>query len=59
MLSGGMGGRAVAFFQQYGIQPVTGALGTVRQSVELFLSGQLTGTAPCPESVEHGHGREA
>jgi predicted Fe-Mo cluster-binding NifX family protein len=57
MLSGGMGGRAVAFFQQYGIQPVTGASGTVRQSVEQFLSGQLTGTAPCLESVEHGHGQ--
>lgn len=57
MLSGGMGGRAVAFFQQYGIQPVTGAAGTVGQSVERFLAGQLQGTAPCAESVEHGHGR--
>jgi predicted Fe-Mo cluster-binding NifX family protein len=56
MLSGGMGGRAVTFFQQYGIQPVTGAAGTVRQSVERYLSGELTGTAPCAESVEHGHG---
>lgn len=58
MLSGGMGGRAVSFFQQYGIEPVTGAAGTVRQSVESYLSGQLTGTAPCAESVEHGHGHE-
>jgi predicted Fe-Mo cluster-binding NifX family protein len=57
MLSGGMGGRAVAFFQQYGIQPVTGATGTVRQSLEQFLSGQLQGTAPCRESIEHGHGK--
>jgi predicted Fe-Mo cluster-binding NifX family protein len=56
MLSGGMGGRALAFFQQYGIQPVTGAAGTVRQSIERFLSGELQGTAPCAESVEHGHG---
>jgi predicted Fe-Mo cluster-binding NifX family protein len=56
MLSGGMGGRAVAFFQGYGIQPVTGAAGTVRQSVDQFLAGQLQGTAPCAESVEHGHG---
>jgi predicted Fe-Mo cluster-binding NifX family protein len=57
MLSGGMGGRAVAFFQQYGIQPVTGATGTVGQSVAMFLGGQLTGTAPCAESIEHGHGQ--
>jgi predicted Fe-Mo cluster-binding NifX family protein len=59
MLSGGMGGRAVTFFEQYGIQPVTGAAGTVRQSVERYLSGELTGTAPCAESVEHGHGENA
>jgi predicted Fe-Mo cluster-binding NifX family protein len=59
MLSGGMGGRAVAFFQQYGIEPVTGAAGTVRQSVDRYLSGELTGTAPCAESVEHGHGHGA
>jgi predicted Fe-Mo cluster-binding NifX family protein len=57
MLSGGMGGRAVSFFEQYGIQPVTGAAGTVQQSIDAFLSGALTGTAPCAESVEHGHGR--
>jgi predicted Fe-Mo cluster-binding NifX family protein len=46
----------VAFFEQYGIQPVTGATGTVRQSVEQYLGGQLEGAAPCRESVEHGHG---
>jgi len=57
MLSGGMGGRAVAFFQQYGIEPVTGAAGTVHQAVEQFLGGQLQGSAPCAESIEHGHGR--
>ena len=58
MLSGGMGGRAVTFFQQYGIEPVTGATGTVGQSIDRYLSGELTGTAPCAESVEHGHGHD-
>jgi predicted Fe-Mo cluster-binding NifX family protein len=56
MLTGGMGGRAIMFFQQYGIEGVTGAYGTVRQSVERYLGGQLTGAVPCAESVEHGHG---
>ncbi len=62
MLTGGMGGRAVAFFQQFGIEPVTGAYGTVRQAVERYLEGQLKGAAPCKESQEHaqrpadGHG---
>jgi predicted Fe-Mo cluster-binding NifX family protein len=58
MLTGGMGGRAVSFFEQYGIQPVTGAAGTVRQALECFQAGQLGGYAPCGESVAHGHGHD-
>lgn len=56
MLTGGMGGRAIMYFQQFGIEPVTGASGTVRRSLEAYLGGQLTGAAPCLESQEHGHG---
>jgi predicted Fe-Mo cluster-binding NifX family protein len=55
MLTGGMGGRAIMFFQQFGIEGVTGAYGTVRQSVERYLGGGLKGAAPCKESEEHGH----
>ena len=54
MLTGGMGGRAVGFFEQYGIEPVTGATGTVRHALEAYLSGTLRGAAPCHESAEHG-----
>ena len=56
MLTGGMGGRAIAFFQQFGIQAVTGAAGTVRHALEQYLGGSLQGAAPCKESIEHGHG---
>jgi predicted Fe-Mo cluster-binding NifX family protein len=59
MLAGGMGGRAIMFFQEYGIEGVTGAYGTVRQSVERYLGGELNGAAPCKESQEHGHGLPA
>jgi predicted Fe-Mo cluster-binding NifX family protein len=59
MLAGGMGGRAIMFFQEYGIEGVTGAYGTVRQSVERYLGGELKGAAPCKESQEHGHGLPA
>jgi predicted Fe-Mo cluster-binding NifX family protein len=55
MLTGGMGGRAVAFFQEYGIEPVTGAEGSVGQAVAAYLAGELKGAPPCNESVEHGH----
>ncbi len=56
MITGGMGGRAIGFFRQYGIQPVTGATGTVRQVLEQYLSGHLTEGQPCQESVKHGYG---
>ena len=56
MLTGGMGGRAAEFFHGFGIQPVTGACGTVRQALESFMAGTLGGWAPCSESVDHGHG---
>ncbi len=56
MLSGGMGGRALQFFKQFGIDVATGAEGTVRDTLANFISGNLSGAAPCAESVEHGHG---
>jgi predicted Fe-Mo cluster-binding NifX family protein len=55
MLSGGMGRRAIGFFQQYGIQAVTGASGTVRHALEQYLGGVLQGAAPCRESIAHEH----
>jgi predicted Fe-Mo cluster-binding NifX family protein len=56
MLSGGMGGRAIQFFEQYGIKAATGATGTVRQALENYFGGKLTEAAPCDESVAHGYG---
>ncbi|MEW6717467.1 MAG: NifB/NifX family molybdenum-iron cluster-binding protein [Chloroflexota bacterium] len=56
MLSGGMGGRAIQFFQQFGIETATGATGTVRTALESYLGGELSGAAPCKESIEHGQG---
>ena len=58
MLTGGMGMRAIGFFEQYNIQAVTGAYGTVQHALDQYLGGQLQGAAPCRESVEHGHGHE-
>lgn len=55
MLSGGMGGRAIEFFQQAGINTATGATGTVRASLESYLGGTLTAVEPCADSVAHGH----
>jgi predicted Fe-Mo cluster-binding NifX family protein len=56
MLTGGMGGRAIQFFADYGIEAATGAAGTVRMALERYLGGELSGAAPCRESTDHGHG---
>jgi predicted Fe-Mo cluster-binding NifX family protein len=58
MLTGGMGRRAISLFEQYGVQAVTGASGTVRRSLEQYLGGALQGAQPCRESVEHAHEHE-
>ena len=55
MLTGGMGGRAIASFKQLGVEAVSGASGTVRRALELYLGGQLRGVQPCRESIEHAH----
>lgn len=55
MITGGMGGRAISFFQEYGIEPITGAFGTVRMALEAYLGGRLSGAQACHESREHGH----
>jgi predicted Fe-Mo cluster-binding NifX family protein len=58
MLTGGMGRRAIALFERYGIQAVTGAAGTVRRALEQYLGGALQGAQPCRESMEHAHEHE-
>jgi predicted Fe-Mo cluster-binding NifX family protein len=55
MLTGGMGRRAIMFFEEYGIEAATGASGTVRHTLEQYLGGALQGAAPCRESVAHAH----
>ena len=56
MLSGGMGGRAIQFFEGFGIEAATGASGSVREAVECYLEGKLQGASSCAESEAHGHG---
>jgi predicted Fe-Mo cluster-binding NifX family protein len=55
MLAGGMGRRAIGFFEQLGIQAVTGASGSVRHALEKYLGGELQEAAPCRESLQHAH----
>ena len=58
MLSGGMGGRAIQFFNQSGIEVATGAIGSVAEAVTSYLKGALKGVSSCAESEAHGHGHQ-
>ena len=54
MLTGGLEGRAIAFSQQYSIQTMTGALDTVRHTLEQYVGYRLEEAQPLHESVERG-----
>ena len=56
MISGGMGRRAIAFFEEYGIAAATGASGNVSTTLKAYMNGSLSVAQPCRESVEHQHG---
>lgn len=53
ILSGGMGVRAIRIFEHHEVTPVTGASGTVGVAVAAYLSGALTDSAPCADSLAH------
>jgi len=58
MLTGGMGRRALGLFEQYGVEAVTGAYGTVHRALEQYLGGELRGAEPCGKSTGHAHEAE-
>jgi predicted Fe-Mo cluster-binding NifX family protein len=47
MISGGMGPKAIGYFNQFGIEVATGARGKVEDAVKNYLDGSLYGSAPC------------
>jgi len=52
IIAGGMGPKAIRFFEQYGIQVVTGVRGAVREVVQMYLDGKVEGASPC---LDHEH----
>ena len=43
MIAGGMGGRAIGFFQEYGIETIIGISGTVEETIDKLIKGSLKG----------------
>ena len=53
IIAGGMGPKAIGFFEQYGIQVATGVSGTVQAVIGLYLDGQIQGASPCMNHEPH------
>ena len=53
IIAGGMGQRAVGFFNEFGIEVVTGASGKVNTVVEGYLRGDVRGMSPCKHESCH------
>jgi len=49
IIAGGMGPKAIGFFEQFGIQAVTGVSGMVREVIHAYMSGQIEGALPCSD----------
>ncbi len=50
VIAGGMGHRAIDFFNQLGIEVVTGATGRISDVIRAYVAGKLTHNAtPCKE----------
>jgi len=47
IIAGGMGPRAMGFFNQYGIKAITEGEGRVKEVVKGFLKGELKNSEPC------------
>jgi predicted Fe-Mo cluster-binding NifX family protein len=47
IIAGGMGPRAIDFFDGYGIEAVTGAFGNIEETLNAYLQGELRGAGGC------------
>lgn len=51
VLSGGMGARAIEWFDRFGIQVATGHRSSVGEAIDAYLTGELQGVTEC----DHHH----
>ena len=49
IIAGGMGPRAIEWFEKLGVKPITGVSGRVKEVLDDYLAGKLSGAKPCNE----------
>jgi len=55
MIAGGMGPMAINLFNNYGIEVVTGYMGTVSDVLNAYLKGEAKGASGCADHEGHDH----
>jgi predicted Fe-Mo cluster-binding NifX family protein len=59
MIAGGMGHRAIGFFNEYGIEVITGITGKIDDAIKNFINGTLEGgDSICAPGAGKGYGVE-
>ncbi len=53
IISGGMGPKAIEWFEQLGIKPITAPVKPIKELLEDYINGKLTGAAPCNDHESH------
>ncbi len=57
VISGGMGRRAISFFEEYGIKTIVGITGRVDETIDKLIKGELKGgESLCKPRSGHGYG---
>lgn len=54
VVAGGMGQRAIGFFDLWGIQTLTGVNGKIKDVLPPLLEGKLSHSSPCEEDEKGG-----
>jgi predicted Fe-Mo cluster-binding NifX family protein len=55
IIAGGMGPKAIGFFDQFGIQAITGTSGMVGEVIKVYVSGKIEGASPCGDNDPPRH----
>ena len=55
MIAGGMGPRAIDMFTSLGVEAVSGATGNVGNTLQAYLTGDITGVKACGHDYPGGH----
>ena len=55
IITGGMGPMAINLFNGYGIEVVTGYMGSIRNVLDAYLRGEAKGASGCADHEDHDH----